>query len=213
MPRLPVLLKADKPLPAGHATGVERPAPTPVAVILAANHDRFLRFLERRVGRRDLAEEILQDAFVRGLARADSVQASESAIAWFYRLLRNALVDHHRHQDSERRALQAVAAAPVTPGTQPDEELMNTVCACVADMLVTLKPEYAQAIRSVDMNGESVGAFAGEAGITPGNAAVRIHRARQALRRRIEESCGTCSVHACLDCDCQAEVPDPRLGA
>jgi RNA polymerase sigma-70 factor (ECF subfamily) len=54
-----------------------------IARTLAANHDRFLRFLERRVGRRDLAEEILQDAFVRGLARADSVQASESAIAWF----------------------------------------------------------------------------------------------------------------------------------
>src|SRR5688500_16667925 len=103
MPRLPVLLKADKSHLPGHATGVERSTPTPVAKILAANHDRFLRFLERRVGRRDLAEEILQDAFVRGLSRAETVQASESAIAWFYRLLRNALIDHHRRADSERR--------------------------------------------------------------------------------------------------------------
>lgn len=204
---MPVLLKADRPRPPGHATGVEQPSPTPVARILAANHERFLRFLERRVGRRDLAEEILQDAFVRGLARADSIQASESAIAWFYRLLRNALVDHHRHADSERRALQAVATAPGEPSPQPDEELMNTVCACVDDMLATLKPEYAQAIRSVDMNETSVGAFAAETGITPGNAAVRIHRARQALRRRVQESCGTCAVHACLDCDCKAAVP------
>jgi RNA polymerase sigma-70 factor (ECF subfamily) len=207
MPRLPVLLKADRPHPPVHASSV---ASTRVAKILAANHERFLRFLERRVGRRDLAEEILQDAFVRGLARAGSVQDSESAIAWFYRLLRNALVDHHRHADSERRALQAVAAAPGEPSPQPDEELMNTVCACVDDMLATLKPEYAQALRSVEMNGASVGAFAAEAGITPGNAAVRIHRARQALRRRVEESCGTCAVHACLNCDCQAQAPAPR---
>jgi len=203
---LPVLLKQDRPHRPGHATGVE--TPTPVARTLAANHDRFLRFLERRVGRRDLAEEILQDAFVRGLARADSIQQTESAIAWFYRLLRNALVDHHRRQDSERRALQAVASE-AQPAVPLDEELMTTVCTCVDDLLGTLKPEYAQAIRQVDMHGASVTAFAEQIGITPGNAGVRIHRARQALKRRVEESCGTCAEHACLDCQCKAAPAPP----
>jgi RNA polymerase sigma-70 factor (ECF subfamily) len=192
-----VLLKADKPRPPVH----DRPVDTTpeIARMLAANHDRFLRFLERRVGRRDLAEEILQDAFVRGLARADSIQASESAVAWFYRLLRNALVDHHRRADSERRALEAAAREPL----REDEELMRTVCDCVDGLLATLKPEYAQAIRSVDMEGVSVSAFAAGTGITPGNAAVRVHRARQALKKRVEESCGTCAEHACLDCECR----------
>jgi RNA polymerase sigma-70 factor (ECF subfamily) len=192
-----VLLKADKPRPPVH----DRPVDTTpeIARTLAANHDRFLRFLERRVGRRDLAEEILQDAFVRGLARADSVEASESAIAWFYRLLRNALVDHHRRQDSERRALEAVAREPLPE----DPELMTTVCDCVDGLLATLKPEYAEAIRRVDMNGAALGDFAAETGITAGNAAVRVHRARQALKKRVEESCGTCAEHACLDCQCR----------
>jgi len=192
-----VLLKEDKPRPPVH----DRPVDTTpeIARTLAANHDRFLRFLERRVGRRDLAEEILQDAFVRGLARADSIQASESAVAWFYRLLRNAQVDHHRRADSERRALEAAAREPLPD----DEELMRTVCDCVDGLLATLKPEYAQAIRSVDMEGVRVTRFAAEAGITPGNAAVRVHRARQALKKRVEESCGTCAEHACLDCECR----------
>ena len=192
-----MLLKADKPYPPVH----DRPVDTTpeIAQTLAANHVRFLRFLERRVGSRDLAEEILQDAFVRGLARADSIQASESAIAWFYRLLRNALVDHHRHMDSERRALEAAAREPV----DVDGELMNTVCDCVDGLLATLKPEYAQAIRRVDMEGASVGEFAVATGITAGNAAVRVHRARQALRKRVEQSCGTCAEHACLDCECR----------
>jgi RNA polymerase sigma-70 factor (ECF subfamily) len=205
-----VLTRPDIPHPPVHACAEEEPIPTRVAKILAANHARFLGFLERRVGGRDLAEEILQDAFVRGLAHAQTVQSSESTVAWFYRLLRNALVDHHRRQDSERRALQAVATAPTAPAALPDEELMNTVCDCVVDMLSTLKPAYAEAVRAVDMNGASVSAFAAGAGITPGNAAVRVHRARQALRRRIEESCGTCAEHACLDCDCRAQAPAPQ---
>ena len=40
----------------------ESPAPAPVAVLLE-NHRAFLRYLERRVGDRTLAEDILQDAF------------------------------------------------------------------------------------------------------------------------------------------------------
>lgn len=192
-----MLLKPDKLHPPVHDRRVET---TPAIVrTLAANHGRFLRFLERRVGRRDLAEEILQEAFVRGLAHADSVE-SESAVAWFYRVLRNALVDHHRRQDSERRALEAVAAETES---STDPELMDVVCTCVDDLLATLKPEYAQAIRSVDMNGTTLGDFAVESGITAGNAAVRVHRARQALRKRVEESCGTCSEHGCLDCECK----------
>ena len=55
------------------------------------------------------------------------------------------------------------------------------------DLLATLKPEYAQAIRSVDMDGATVGAFAGEAGITPGNAAVRA----EGLVKHYESRTGT----------------------
>jgi RNA polymerase sigma-70 factor (ECF subfamily) len=201
---MPLLLTRDIAGGAGHTELEEPSIPTRVATILAENHDRFLRFLERRVGGREPAEEILQDAFVRGLSHADALQSSESAVAWFYRLLRNALVDHHRRRARERRVLEAVAAAPSLPAAAPDEEMLSTVCACVDSMLATLKPTYAEAIRRVDMESESVGAFAKTVGITPGNAAVRVHRARHALKLRLEESCGTCAEHACLDCDCRA---------
>ena len=32
---------------------------------------------------------------------------------------------------------------------------------------------------------------------------VRLHRARQALRRKLEETCRTCADHGCLDCTCR----------
>jgi RNA polymerase sigma-70 factor (ECF subfamily) len=178
-----------------------------VTQILVANHDRFLTFLERRVGRRDLAEEILQDAFVRGIAHEGALRSDESALAWFYRLLRNALIDHYRHADAERRGLSALGQetqALLEDGAR-DEELAQTICACVTSLIETLKPEYASAIQRVELGGEPVQAFAQAAGITPGNAAVRLHRARQALRRRVEECCGTCAEHGCYECECRAE--------
>jgi len=189
-------------------------APTglsPAAVAaLVANHARFLSFLERRVGRRDVAEEILQEAFVRGLSRgaAGRLRDDESAVAWFYRLLRNALVDRARHASAEQRAL-ARAALEVDDAAAHDAELAEVVCACVRDLIGTLKPEQARALERIELDGASVRAFADEERLTPGTAAVRVFRARQALRRRVEESCGTCAEHGCLQCECRAERHPP----
>ena len=174
------------------------PASPEVVAVLVENHRRFLAFLERRVGSREVAEDILQEAFVRGLARAGQVRDQESVVAWFYRVLRNALVDHWRRSATERRVFEDA------PETEPsvDPELMTTVCACATALLDTLKPEYAQALRRVDVDGVSVKAFAGETNVTANNASVRLFRAREALRRQVTRSCGTCATHGCLDCTC-----------
>jgi RNA polymerase sigma-70 factor (ECF subfamily) len=176
---------------------------------LVDSHARFLAFVQRRVGSRATAEDILQEAFARALARGESLRSDESAVAWFYRLLRNALVDHHRRSTAATRALGAAALEPEAPAPGPDSELMATVCECVGDLVGTLKPEYADAIRSVDLNEGSVGDYAQAAGITANNAGVRLHRAREALMRSLVRSCGTCAAHGCLDCSCQKTASQP----
>lgn len=168
------------------------------------NHRRFLAFLERRVGSRAVAEDLLQEAFVRGLARAPSLRRTESATAWFYRVLRNALTDHFRRQQAESRALAAVATEMPMAAEPEDEELRRTICSCIGGLIDTLKPEYASAIRRVELEDVPVRQFAAEAGITPNTAAVRLHRARESLRRQVVRSCGTCATHGCEDCACGA---------
>ena len=172
--------------------------------LLLNNHARFLRFLERRVGSREEAEDILQEAFVRSLGRTEGLQSPESATAWFYRVLRNALIDHHRREGTRTRALERLAAEVEADRGDIDQELEAVACACVTAMVDTLKPEYGAALRRVDLDGISVRGFAEEVGITPGNAGVRLFRAREALRRQLARSCGTCLQHGCLDCSCGA---------
>lgn len=185
------------------ADGAERDPGTPeVLRVLLDNHARFLSFLERRVGSRDDAEDILQEAFVRSLDRTASLGDSDSATTWFYRVLRNAITDHFRRRDSRGRALDRFAAETEI-AESPDNGLEAVVCACVLSLVETIKPEYGAAIRRVDLDGTSVRSYAEEAGITPSNAGVRLHRAREALRRQLARSCGTCLTHGCLDCKCR----------
>jgi RNA polymerase sigma-70 factor (ECF subfamily) len=166
---------------------------------LVASHREFLAFVERRVGDRALAEEILQDALVRSLERVGEIR--ESAIGWFYRVLRNAIVDHARRRDAERRRVEALAAELTT--TQPeDTELHAVVCRCITALAETLKPEYAEALQQIDVAGAAVKDYAAKAGISAGNAGVRLFRARAALRKQVARACGSCAEHGCFDCTC-----------
>lgn len=182
----------------------ELPASPEVIAVLVENHRRFLAFLERRVGSKEVAEDILQDAFVRSLDRAGQLRNEESVVAWFYRTLRNALVDHWRKRGSEQRMVDRATTLAETSAPPVDEEMMATVCTCAVALLETLKPEYAAALRGVDLGGASVKVFAEANGITANNASVRLFRGREALRRQVVRSCGTCAEHGCLDCHCGA---------
>jgi RNA polymerase sigma-70 factor (ECF subfamily) len=173
-----------------------------VVKVLVENHRRFLRFLEKRVGSSAIAEEILQAAFVKGVEKAATIREGESSVAWFYRLLRNAVADHYRQRGAEERALErhsteAVLAEPV------DTALEGVICSCVGDVVGTLKPEYEEMLRRVDLLGSTVQGAAQDLGITANNAGVRLHRARLALRKQLERVCGTCTEHGCLDCTCR----------
>jgi RNA polymerase sigma factor (sigma-70 family) len=166
---------------------------------LVENHDRFLRFLEPRVGSRDAAEDILQAAFVKTLERGDDIREEESAVAWFYRLLRNAVADHYRRHAVDVRALGVKAREPAPA----DPELEKAVCQCVEGILPTLRSEYADILRKVEMEGAAVTDVAKSKNISANNAMVRLHRARKALHGRLVETCGTCTEHGCLDCHCK----------
>jgi RNA polymerase sigma-70 factor (ECF subfamily) len=160
-----------------------------------------LRFLERRVGRRDVAEDLLQEAFARGLDKLATLRDGEAVVPWFYRALRNATVDYFRRRKVADAAL-AGFAAELEGAEEPSEPLRDEVCRCVARLAETLKPKYADAVRRIEVDGIAVKDYALERGISPSNAAVRVFRAREALRRQVAASCGTCAEHGCVACTC-----------
>jgi RNA polymerase sigma factor (sigma-70 family) len=171
-----------------------------VLQILLASHQRFLAFLEQRAGSREDAEEILQSALAKAVQQENSLKR-ESVVAWFFQVLRNALVDHYRRKDVEKRAVE-LHRAEVELQRNDLAELHNTVCECFKELIATLKPEYGELLTTVDLGGQSVTEAATRLGITPNNTAVRLHRARLALKKRLEETCRTCAVHGCYDCTC-----------
>lgn len=165
----------------------------------------FHAFLQRRVPDSALAKDLLQQSFLRAVQQQHQVRNSDQIISWFYRILRNALVDYYRTRDSNNRKIEAFMhelIASEADKTPAFNELRPTVCLCLEQLLPTLRPGYANLLDRIDLNGESVSSVAKDLGVTPNNLTVQLHRARQALRKSLEESCGICTKHGCLNCTC-----------
>jgi RNA polymerase sigma-70 factor (ECF subfamily) len=154
------------------------------------------------------AEDVLQAAFVKLMERGDSLRDQEKLVPWFYQLLRNLIVDQYRHRGATARMEEALTAESAQIAAQPDEGLFQAVCSCVNDVIAVLKPQDARLIQCVELESTPVTEAAKEIGITPGNASVRLHRARRAPREDLQTMCGVCAEHGCLACMCTKE-PSP----
>lgn len=168
---------------------------------LVEHRSRLLAGLERRTRNRDVAEDVLQAAYLKALERGTPVVGDEGVVAWFQTVLRNAWIDRVRRSALEERAAGRLAAQPEEHLV--DVELRDAVCACVHEAMKGLKPEYSALIREVDLKDRTLGEVARESRITPNNAGVRLYRARQALGRRLGKLCGACAAHGCLECRCR----------
>ena len=146
----------------------------------------------------ELAEDILQDSLLHAVRAAPELRDEDRLLPWFYRVLQNAIIDAYRRRGVEQAHVVAADLPDVAAEPEDDPEL----CACFERLIPTLKSEYAELIRSVELGNEPPTATAARLGITPNNLKVRRHRARQALRQKLEETCRTCADHGCLDCTC-----------
>lgn len=171
--------------------------------ILIQGKARFLQFLERRLGNRADAEDVLQAAFLKLVAHEDSLRDEDKLVPWFYQLLRNLIIDHYRHRSALTRMSESAARAMEARTSDVDGELFRAVCTCVRDVLAALKPEQVEVIRRVEFDEQPLAEVARNLGITPNNASVRLHRARRALREALQSTCGVCAEHGCLDCSCR----------
>ncbi len=164
----------------------------------------ILMFLQQRLRDREEAEEVLQRFSLRALEHASDLRDVRTVRGWLGRILATTIVDHQRSAIRRRRREAPVDEKDLANlPADPDPDLDAAVCNCLYRLLPTLKPEYADIVWRADILGEPRDRLAASLGTTLNNVTVRLHRGRQALRKRLEEMCATCPIHGFLDCRCE----------
>jgi RNA polymerase sigma-70 factor (ECF subfamily) len=170
---------------------------------LLAQRPRFVSFVRSQIGDRAAAEDIVQGALAQLVAEPRNL-TGQDLLRWFYRVLRNAIVDRHRRRAAESRGVERWQTDPTT---HPPAEGPRRVCGCVNAALKGLPAKSRDVLDAVELRGVSPAAYGKTSGISAGNASVRLHRARRLLAERLKGICGTCTLDGCSDCDCGHHPP------
>lgn len=130
-----------------------------------------------------------------------------SVATWILRIARSVGLDHlrsRRHHEAQRTVSFAVAEGgsgesvgdTVSTVPEPHEEaqaprqlVRAEMNSCVREYVARLAPEHSAVIALKDLEGLSNSEIASRLGVSVDNAKIRLHRARQALRRELERGC------------------------
>ncbi len=151
----------------------------------------MLRFLERYVGNRAVAEELLQETLIRMDKGLPSFAGRSSVKTWAFAIASRVAADYLRHPDRRTRIVPLDAIEePVDPGRGMDERLMvDEMNACIRGVIDSLPESFRAALILHDLEGLSAEQTAEVCECSVATAKIRIHRARQRLKEALAGQC------------------------
>ena len=167
-----------------------------VAQKLRGHHSEFEAFVRARVQPDDV-DDVLQVAAQRAIERAESLHDPEAVMKWLYRIHRNLVTDVHRKRATERKYIDNSAILP-----EVSQPILDESCECSVSQARRLRSSYSSILTLVDTEGLELGEAALRLQLTKNNAAVRLHRARKALKDAMLEHCGVAAPEDCASCRC-----------
>lgn len=140
-------------------------------------------FLVGQLRDEQLADDLLQDTFIKALAEGSRFCELDNVRAWLFRVTRNRLIDHHRRRKA------TIEVPDFLPAVTPEDEPVANLAQCLPRALSELAAEDSEAIRLCDLDGMSQKDYAERLGISLPGAKSRLQRARKRLKRHLNEAC------------------------
>lgn len=162
-----------------------------VDAILAEIAQPVLRYLERYVGDKAIAEDLQQETLVRVARALPSFEGRSSLKTWAFSIANRVAADYFRTSD-RRVGIVDLDEAGEIPNTElPINERLieDEMNKCVRQVIDSLPETYRAALILHDLEGLSAEQVAQVCDCTVANAKIRIHRARNRLKEALNKAC------------------------
>ena len=138
-------------------------------------------FVYRRVRDKALADDIVQDVFLKVHAKLGQLKDTEKITGWIYKITRNVITDYFRNKS------KTISAHDLD--WESDHQILNDcVSSCLQEMLLTLPEKYREALELTEIKNLTQTELAQKLNISYSGAKSRVQRARQMLKEKMEES-------------------------
>lgn len=143
------------------------------------------RFIVSKVKDEALADDLLQETFIRIHSKIDDLRDETKVQAWVYQVARNIINDHYRKSNP----LTNMEVPEVMEQEQETDEVMATTIRDMVLFMEELPEQDCQALCQVEFEGISIKEYAQNAGISYTAAKSRVTRARYKLSDLLMNCC------------------------
>jgi len=162
-------------------------------------HTRLLRFIQSRVSSREIADDLVQDVFLKAYEHLDQVQLPEKTESWLFQIARHRIADHYRMRkmalplDDFTDQLAVIDHASNAPmdlfHKVIDAPQKDQLSSCIRRSVKNLPQPYQQALQITGVEGKTQQQFASATSLSLSAAKSRVQRGRKLLKNILQQCC------------------------
>lgn len=145
------------------------------------------RFIRRRVSDDHVADDLLQETFMRVHRNSGKLKEEDRLAAWVYQIARNVIHDHYRKATNA-----TVGLADLDPVDDGDDHMTQLRCrgaGWLDEMIRSLPDGYREAVQLAEIDEFSQQEVADRLGLSLSGAKSRIQRGRTMLKGVLDQCC------------------------
>lgn len=148
-------------------------------------HKPLFYFIRKRVPSLFIAEDILQDVFIKAHLNIDKVNDQTKVKRWLFQIARNSIIDYYRSERKKETIIEEIEDRD----TSYEEDAYKKLQATVLEMIQQLPFKYGQSLFLADYRGYTQKEIADQLNISLSCAKARVQRARKLMKEIYEKCC------------------------
>jgi RNA polymerase sigma-70 factor, ECF subfamily len=149
------------------------------------HHRALLSFIRCRLPDKNLADDVLQDVFIKVQKKLETLNKAERLQSWLYQITRHTLIDYYRKQ----RGREALPNFLSLNEADQQDEWWYAWAKCVRPMIGMLPQTYQDALILSDLEGRPLKEVATRLGLSLPATKSRVQRGRAKLRQAYIDCC------------------------
>jgi RNA polymerase sigma-70 factor, ECF subfamily len=151
----------------------------------------LLRYLQRCVGDRTAADDLLQETLIRIARGLPDFAGRASVKTWAFAIATRVVADYFRTPDRRIQIVEVDEAMDLADTDRAIDErvVVNEMNACVRQVIDSLPEDYRAALVPHDLEDLNAQQVAEICGCSLATAKIRIHRGRHRLREALQLQC------------------------
>jgi len=132
-------------------------------------HARLTGFIRSKVSK-DLADDLLQEVFIKIHTNIDTLKTKSKLESWLYQITRNTIADYYR----KHRTIEELPKWIEQPQAKEEELIKQELASCLAPMINMLPDKYRRAVQKSEIENKTQQEIANQEGLSLSGAKSRI---------------------------------------